>query len=147
MNLVKIATACAVECERQQVGLVELGYLIKAYTYVQFNGLGNESIFQLVGRTVEPLKNQHGLYRITPVTFQNGGSSANASAIPRLMEQLVENIAITSYNRNETEARYLTREFLWIHPFADGNGRISFLLLNYLLGTLDDPLALPDFGW
>lgn len=156
MNLVKIATTCAVECERQKVGIRELGFLLEAYSYTQQRASFNEpitvSFFEILGSFVEPGKNRNGFRRL-PVTFANGGSSAPASEIPRLMETLVNTIN----NRDEIVSQWghtadsfassVTQEFLWIHPFADGNGRISFLLLNYLLGTLNDPVPLPDFGW
>lgn len=153
MNLVKIATACAVECERQQVGLAELGYLIRAYRYVvnvgeqSFDSLG----FQILAKMIEPDKNGGG-FRIKPVTFANGGSSANSQEIPRLMQSHVEvidhfNNGLLNFMPREKIVAQVVKEFLWIHPFADGNGRLAWLLLNYLLGTLDDPVPLPDFGW
>lgn len=163
MNLVAIANACAVECERQQVGLTELSWLIEAYSNLHFyvnhaqNPILSLDHFLSLGKTVEML-NSRG-FRNTPVTFGNGGSSAPASEIPRLMEQLVENIHAfvadppakvaphSSAVSHEDLARALTKEFLWVHPFVDGNGRLGFLLYNYLMGTLDQPLALPDFAW
>jgi len=36
-------------------------------------------------------------------------------------------------------------EFLKIHPFKDGNGRVAFLLYNILNNSLDDPAPLPDY--
>jgi hypothetical protein len=38
---------------------------------------------------------------------------------------------------------YLAYE--WIHPFADGNGRTGKVLHNWLGGTLDDPVLVPDY--
>lgn len=149
MNLVKIATACAVECERQQVGIRELQALLRAYQEISHpeRVIDIENILAL-GLIVEPVKNFNG-FRIAPVTFQNGGSSAGHAEIPRLMQNLVDDIDYYQKNPNNKDwvAGMLTREFLWIHPFADGNGRVGFLLYNYLMGTLDEPLALPDFGW
>lgn len=153
MSLVNIANACAVECERQKVGIRELGYLLEAYQWLSdpdpntprtVEGRGQDW-FLILGSMIEPGKNRHG-FRKVPVTFQNGGSSANASEIPRLMSQLVEHIDL--YQKNpDYDINDLVRQFLWIHPFADGNGRLSFILLNYLRGSLDDPIPLPDYNW
>ncbi len=90
-NLLAIAAACAKECERQQVGLRELGYMLEAYEWLtNDNPISSRTVsdrgvdwFLILGSMVEPGVNRHG-FRKVPVTFQNGGSSANASEIPRL---------------------------------------------------------------
>lgn len=85
------------------------------------------------------------------MTFQNGGSSAHAAEIPRLMDSLLGNIDFFYDTPPQSpegilhEVNAITKQFLWIHPFADGNGRVGFLLFNYLMGTLDNPLPLPDY--
>lgn len=38
---------------------------------------------------------------------------------------------------------YLAYE--WVHPFIDGNGRTGKILHNWLNGTLDDPVLVPDY--
>ena len=152
-NLVAIANACAVECERQKVGMRELGYLLEAYEWLAEKAehlTVTVEVFEVLGSFVEPGKNRAG-FRKVPVTFANGGSSANASMIPDLLENVVE--AIKDFHKipptgpTVEMAHVITKEFLWIHPFVDGNGRCGWLLLNYLLGTLDDPVPLPDFNW
>lgn len=155
MNIVAVANACAVECERQQVGVYELAQLIRAYHHVsQTNGLFHDPYtVKAIGKIVEPITNRNG-FRYTPVTFRNGGTSANPTEIPRLMETLCKGINEFKTEDGELEFSpslrmsaidFLVKQFLWIHPFADGNGRVGFLLFNYLNGTLDNPKPLPDY--
>lgn len=151
MDLVRIAAGAAAECVRQQADTItDVRNLLNAYQYaitVRDNGIQvNETTFRTLGGLVEPVKNATG-FRVTPVTFQNGGSSAPASEITRLMIGLRDGIKATEYQRNETEINHLTREFLWIHPFQDGNGRLGWILYNFLRGSLDEPVALPHYQW
>lgn len=81
-------------------------------------------------------------YRTTPVTFDSGGHSLNASVIPTAMPRLIENAP----ERCEFFAWFAwVKAFLDIHPFPDGNGRIASLLFNWGMGTLDEPFPLPYY--
>lgn len=42
-------------------------------------------------------------------------------------------------------ADFMTREFLLIHPFADGNGRVASLVWNYLNESIMAPEPMPYF--
>lgn len=146
MDLVKIASVAAQECIRQEVGVLELGNLLSAYAYVNQMGILDHLDLLAIGRTVEP-RNQGG-YRKVPVTFKNGGTSASPAGIPGLMDRLTEHLAYYQKQHpvNQTVLReHLVKDFLWIHPFIDGNGRTAWILWNWLNGTMDSPTNLPDF--
>lgn len=42
-------------------------------------------------------------------------------------------------------ADFVTREFLLIHPFADGNGLVGSLVWNFINGTIEKPEPMPYF--
>lgn len=154
MDIVRVASIAAAECVRQQVGLYELGQLIKAYENVHaapqyFTEMPSD--FERIAAIVEPHKNRYG-FRKTPVTFANGGSSANAQEIFRLVSRLCADINMLGGpdlmigNENGSDlVDTIVKEFLWIHPFGDGNGRVGWILYNYLRGTMDSPDPLPDY--
>ncbi|VVB87533.1 Fic/DOC family protein [uncultured archaeon] len=64
------------------------------------------------------------------------------SKVPKLMDELIKKIA--QYNRHPVEvAALLHHWFVEIHPFIDGNGRVSRLLTNlYLIANGYPPIVL-----
>jgi Fic family protein len=89
--------------------------------------------------TFTPSKCYGGVYRKIPVS---AGSTCFAvpRAVPKLMAQMVE--AFNKDIRNAEEAAVLdpfflaakySDQFVQIHPFEDGNGRLSRLILNVVL--------------
>lgn len=77
-------------------------------------------------------------YRQVPVVFRSGGRAAEHAVIPRLMSQLFV------HGQDLTPDEF-TKEFLDIHPFTDGNGRVGSLIWNYLRGSIMDPEPMPYF--
>ena len=146
MDLVRIASVAAQECVKQEVGVNELSNLLAAYNYVSQMGIEDRFDFFTIGRMIEP--SNGNCFRHIPVIFKSGGTSASPQEIPRLMTTLIEHIQY--YQRqhpvNQTVLRErLVKDFLWIHPFIDGNGRTAWILWNWLNGTMDSPTNLPDF--
>lgn len=143
MNLERVATLAARECIRQHVGIERLSTLLRGYEYVAKNiqtreGLLERGVEELeyIGGIIEP--DNHGRFRVTPVTFRDGGTAAAHADIDRLLWNLFyhgENLTVDEW----------VKQFLWIHPFVDGNGRTAFVLYNLLNGTLDEPLPLPEY--
>lgn len=138
MNINRIIQFCAEECKRQGSGEMSVYNMFNAYEYARETFLSESMILNL-GSFVEPEKNKYG-YRITPVTFANGGNSANHQDIPRLMSNI-----IGYYHEQDITVDTFIKEFLFIHPFVDGNGRTAAILYNYLKSSMDNPVNLPNY--
>jgi Fic family protein len=69
----------------------------------------------------------------------------DSTKVPALMKTLVREInakisAAKTFNQKCELAFELHYRFVSIHPFADGNGRTSRLLMNYILAMFDLPV-------
>lgn len=139
----EIATACATECIRQQVGVESLADLIQAYGASMLMSVRptptEADVHRLAGivNGFTPLLR----YRLAPATFASSRAGLGAEEIPDAMSRLF------AYLDEDTDPAEFVRAFLSIHPFSDGNGRTAFILYNWLSNTLDHPQALPDFNW
>ena len=141
MDMVGIAECAARECVRQNVGLDRLSLLIASYAVLACkSGDLKPNFAQYIAGCIEP--DNKGQFRKTPVTFANGGSSANWQDIPRQWQILFDN-----QPSDEISSTNWLRHLLWVHPFSDGNGRLAWLLWNYYSGDMSHALPLPDFGW
>jgi hypothetical protein len=136
----RVKEMIAAECERQMVGPVEVKQMHAAYEFARMLGGKRVSTVAIkhLGNLVEPVKGAG--YRKLPATFANLSHAVDASLIDSAMNALImHQVRLTT---NE-----FVKEFLAIHPFADGNGRVAFLLYNILNNTLHYPDPLPDYSF
>ena len=139
MSLDSIAVGAARECARQGGGAQALIGLLKAHLYAlrtSTSRLPRLSDLIEMGALVDP---DHGVVRLTPVTFASGRHAVDWSLVPSTLEVLFDRLDA------EVEPAEFTKALLDVHPFRDGNGRVGWLVLNWLGGTLADPVPLPDF--
>jgi len=85
-----------------------------------------------------------GEYRLLNV-FAGARRFPDSSKVPALMKTLVSEInakidEIQTFSQKCELAFELHYRFVSIHPFADGNGRTSRLLMNYILTIFDLPI-------
>ena len=139
INWERVRDLVAAECKRQQVGPVEVNQLNDAYyAATQLRETRHIDLYDLMklAKIIEPIKAK--AYRKFPVTFANHTSAPNPLIVPRAMDALIRNQC------NMTTDEFV-KEFLAIHPFADGNGRTAFLIYNILNSSLRSPQSLPDY--
>jgi len=85
-----------------------------------------------------------GDYRLLNV-FAGARRFPDSSKVPALMETLVKEITekagtVQTFEQKCELAFEMHYRFVSIHPFVDGNGRTSRLLMNYILTVFDLPL-------
>jgi Fic/DOC family len=88
-----------------------------------------------IGQLIERDKNKIG-FRECGVRVGNR-ICPDSQDVPRLLERLMGNI-------ETMRPLEFYKEFELIHPFVDGNGRTGKVLLNWLGGTLLEPIFPPS---
>lgn len=101
-----------------------------------------KNLHQLVTQNVE--KEWAGCYRNAPVRITGASHQPpDALDIPHLMNEFVHWIGNQQKKISIVQlAAILQHKFVHIHPFFDGNGRTSRLLMNVLLLQQGYPLAI-----
>ena len=85
-----------------------------------------------------------GDYRLLDV-FAGARRFPNSSKVPALMKTLVNEVngklkTVKTFSEKCELAFEIHFRFISIHPFADGNGRTTRLLMNYMLAMFDLPI-------
>lgn len=141
LRLERIGEVLGIEAARQGVGLTDMLRLFEGYEMAfWWQGLPSlEMVFELAS-VVEP--SSYGRCRVTPVTFRNSNAGLAPELVPVQLEKLFD-----ALKDDRVEHREFIREFLVIHPFNDGNGRVAWILQNYLEGSLGNPDPLWGYQW
>lgn len=85
-------------------------------------------------------------FRQVPAVFNQGQPAVDPQLIPRAMMRWYQQCEEYVHNPFFVgDIDDLMKEFLAIHPFADGNGRVASLLYNHYRGTMLDPIPLPYY--
>lgn len=137
---------CAEEVQRQGHdvtkvdGIERVGWMLNAWTMMIHAKRDRINLTELVelGRTMEPSKNSYGLRRCN-VTVGPYVMPHWQSVLGRLTVLLAHQETYASFD--------FYREFLEIHPFEDGNGRVGKILLNWKNGSLQSPIFPPNDFW
>lgn len=125
--------AMAEECDHQKSGELSVSRLAYAVYFSQqlmsANDISVENI-EMLGGIVEPTINAGG-FRKLPVFIDGKVAGVDSQNIRTALEALC-----AASNEGRITADELYQEFESIHPFADGNGRVGFVLYNLKLQRL-----------
>src|SRR5688572_16242912 len=118
----------AEECAKQKSGELSVAALACAVSFAQTALANNKSLtinnIKILGNFVEPKINATG-FRSLPVFIDGKVAGVHPTSIDTALHSLCE-----AFNDKRIGCNELYQEFESIHPFADGNGRVGFVLYN-----------------
>ena len=122
-------------------GIERVGWMLNVWGYaLRQDDKPTVSDILMIGRLIEPEKNPNPH---TPRRCNVRVGSRNCppwEQVERLLRELIK-------KRDSLEPLEFYRGLLEIHPFVDGNGRTGKVVLNWLNGTLLNPIFPPDDFW
>lgn len=148
-----VAEYCQEEVSRQGhnihmlEGIERVGWMLNGWAYAlnvlfDFHPYPTVDSLLQIGRMVEPYENSTG-WRTCQVMV-GGNVCPNPDRVPTLLVSLFE--SLPSY-LDEGAVIPFYKALLEIHPFLDGNGRTGKIILNWLNGSLLNPIFPPNNLW
>jgi hypothetical protein len=139
----------AQEVHRQGAGPLSVSDLCSAWVWLTStaNGKITRNDLLSVAACIVGANDTFLRYRTTPVYFAGGGSAASHDVLEDAMDRwLVEfNELLDKPGMNLGLTDQIIKQFLYLHPFEDGNGRMAWLLRNFALEIGHNPLPLPSY--
>lgn len=120
-------------------GIERVKFMLDGWVYALVHGtLPTVDDAIILGRLIEPKMNAMGTRSCHVMV--GGHVPPNPRKVPALLVGLFE--SMDKYTPLE-----FYKEFELIHPFADGNGRTGKIIMNWIAGTLLDPIFPPSNLW
>lgn len=150
LDYIVYETECQSGTMREAVGM------LRAYDAFASASKANSPINEQLVFTAIELINGITDYRNAPAVFNQGMPAVqHGDTLRRAMRNWFATLDSptakpgysTYFSTNQEVADYFAHEFLKVHPFADGNGRIASLVWNSLNGFLKNPQPMPTFGF
>ena len=130
-----ISAYCAEEVRRQGDTPLHVGYMIDAMLdAIEHQYHGDDLSLDMIkhwARLIEPVENRKGFRTVDVVV--GGVATMRPEFIDMAMQDWIE-------ARETLAPNVAYKTFEEIHPFMDGNGRTGKVILNFINGTLLNPI-------
>ena len=134
-------------------GIYRVSWMLDAWAWAIGRSHNSPTVGDAIalGTIIEPDKNAHGIRRVgvrvgSHICPSYGEVSQKLKDLFKVKDIIMEGTDVIPHNKLEDSLDFY-EEFELIHPFVDGNGRTGKILLNWLNGTLLDPVFPPRDFW